>query len=194
MLRIEAPRPCRACLDSGSHRLVYAHGFARRFHRRSCPPFPSPSATASCSFKRSAPPKSSPFLLLPLTPRPCSPHCSPLPTTTPDIDEKSSLLLPQATGHRIAHAPPSSLSETALKPQLHVSPKRKPSFNPLSIEHHRMDQPLRPSPEATFTATTSTRTHRRSMTSEPVRSTTPPACRRWFLPARCSPPWSTPRR
>jgi hypothetical protein len=66
---------------------------------------------------------------------------------------------PQATGHRIAHAPPSSSSKTILKPQLQESLKRRPPFNPLSTEPRRVDQPLRPSLEAAFTATTSARTH-----------------------------------
>jgi hypothetical protein len=42
-----------------------------------------PSATASCGFKRSAPPKSSPFLLLPLTPHPYSPRHAPFPPWVP---------------------------------------------------------------------------------------------------------------
>jgi hypothetical protein len=47
------------------------------------------------------------------------------------------LLLPQATGHRIARAPPYSLSEAALKPQLQVSPKRRSSSAPIDVEHRR---------------------------------------------------------
>jgi hypothetical protein len=61
-------------------------------------------------------------------------------------------------------------------PQLQVSPKRSPSFTPLSTEHCHVDQPRRPFPEAAFAAMTFARAHRRSTTSEPVLSTTPLAC------------------
>jgi hypothetical protein len=67
---------------------------------------------------------------------PSLPLCSSLHHT----DEKSSLLLPKATDHRIARAPPSSLSEATLKPQLQVSPKRRPSFAAIDVEH-RWRQP-----------------------------------------------------
>jgi hypothetical protein len=83
MVRTEAPRPHRAPSDSGRRCLVPAHGFVRRFRRRSRPPFPLPSTTSSCDFKMSAPPKSSSFLLLPLLPCPCSPRHSPLPRLHP---------------------------------------------------------------------------------------------------------------
>jgi hypothetical protein len=165
----------------------------RCFRRRSHPPFPPPSATAPCDYKRSAPSKSFPFLLLSLLPRPCSPHCSPLSPLHP-TSTRSHHRFPQATGHHVAHAPPSSLSETVLKPLLQVSPRRRPSSNPLSTERRHADWPLRRSPQAAFAATTSARTHRLSTISEPVPSTTPPACRRWFLPTRHVPSWSTPRQ
>jgi hypothetical protein len=71
-------------------------------------------------------------------------------------NEKPSMHLPQATGHRVAHATPSSLSEAILKPQLQVSSKRRSPFTPLSNECRRVEWPLRPFPEAAFAATTST--------------------------------------
>jgi hypothetical protein len=61
------------------------------------------------------------------------PLCSSLHHT----DEKPSLLLPQAIGHRVAHAPPSSLSEAALKPLLHVSLKRRTPSAPIDAKHRR---------------------------------------------------------
>jgi hypothetical protein len=91
------------------------------------PLFPPPSATDSCSFKRSTPPKSSPFLLLPLMPRPCSPCRSPLPPLhpTPVRSRRCSFLLerdrPQATG-------PSVTEEKAVvQSPIHRAPSRGPA-------------------------------------------------------------------
>jgi hypothetical protein len=47
---------------------------------------------------------------------------------------------PQATGHRVAPAPPSSLSEAILKPPLQASPKRRPLFAPIDAKD-RQHQP-----------------------------------------------------
>jgi hypothetical protein len=55
---------------------------------------------------------------------------------------------------------------------------------PLSTEHCHTDRPLWLSPEDNFAAATSTHDRCRSLTSEPVPSATPPACRRWRPPAR----------
>jgi hypothetical protein len=85
--------------------------------------------------------RASPFLLLMLPPRPCSPRRSPLPPLHP-TSMRNHRCFPQATGHRIAHVPPSTSRKTALKPQLQESPKRRPPFHPLSTERHRMVRPL----------------------------------------------------
>jgi hypothetical protein len=148
-VRTEAPGPHRAHLDSYDCRLV--HPWLRPAFP---PPFSPPSATASCGFKWSAPSKSSPFLLLLVPPHPCSPHRLPMAPLHP-TPMRNHHCFPQATGHRLAHAPPSSLSKTVLKPQLQESLKRRPPLNPLSTEHCRVDRPLCLSPEATFAAMTS---------------------------------------
>jgi hypothetical protein len=64
---------------------------------------------------------------------------------------------------------------------------------PLSTEHRCADRQLQLSPEAAFAATTSTQAHYGSLTSEPVPSTTPPVCRRWYPSARtCCCGWPIP--
>jgi hypothetical protein len=76
--------------------------------RRSHPPFPPPSVTASFGFKRSAPPKSSSSLLLLLLPHPCSPRCLPLPPLHSTLmrSRRCSSPKPPATASLVRLLPP----------------------------------------------------------------------------------------
>jgi hypothetical protein len=65
------------------------------------------------------------------------------------------------------------------KASLSCSPLHASHRTPLPFKHRHADRPLRPSPEAAFTATTSAQAHCRSLTSEPTPFATPLACRRW---------------
>jgi hypothetical protein len=56
---------------------------------------------------------------------------------SPPHQREAVIAPPQATDHRVARAPPSSLSEAILKPQLQASPKQSPSFAPIDAEHHQ---------------------------------------------------------
>jgi hypothetical protein len=134
-VRTEAPGPHRARSDSGGHRLVHAHGFARRFHRHSCPPFPPPSATASCGFKSSAPSKSSSILLAQLPPRPYSPRHSPLPPLH---------LVPMRSRHCSFPKPPATASLMRLLP-----PRARSSSSHSSKCRQREGHRLIPCPSST---------------------------------------------
>jgi hypothetical protein len=105
--------------------------------------------------------------------RPNHGHCCCLPPA----------VLPPHCGFPRPRAPPSrspiSSASSTPRASLSRSPLRAPHRTPLSSEHHHVDRPLRPSPEATFAATTSAQAHCRSPTSEPATSATPPACHRW---------------
>jgi hypothetical protein len=106
-VRTTAP-PCRPCSDRGC-RLVRPC-LRCCFCHRSRPLFPPPSATASCGYKRSAPPKSFPFSSpsAPASPLLSSPFAS--ATAAPNADEKPSLLSP-------SHRPPRHLCASFLLEQ-----------------------------------------------------------------------------
>jgi hypothetical protein len=97
----------------------------------------------------------------------------PPPRTARGYPPRRSFLHPCVLPSR---SPISSVSSTA-KASLSRSPLHAPHRTPLSNERHHVDWPLRPSPEAAFTAMTSALANHRSTTSESVPSTTPPACR-----------------
>jgi hypothetical protein len=92
-----------------------------------------------------------------------------LPRTARGFRPRRGFPRPRAPPSR---SPISSMSSTP-KASLLCSPLYAPHSTPMSIEHRHADRPLRPSPEAAFTTTTSARAHRRSPTSEPAPSTTP---------------------
>jgi hypothetical protein len=85
-----------------------------------------PSTTASCSFKRSAPSKSSTFLLL-LMPRPCSPRCSALPPLQSTLTPSSAQATPLSRSTVLKHC--FHLELAAVK-----SPRSHPTLCTVSTE------------------------------------------------------------
>jgi hypothetical protein len=161
-IRTKVPGPHRARSDSGGHRFVHPRLHppfsptvsvvvpTHRFRR----PRPPPRVT----FKRSAPSKSSSFLLLLLPPSPCSPRRSPLPLLHPMLRPSSAqaMLLSRSTVlKRRFHLEPAAVKSPRSHPTSctvstevasstvaifgHLSPWFSPPRGP-----HRRPEPLRP--------------------------------------------------
>jgi hypothetical protein len=122
-----APRPRHLPSDRGRYRLAHAHGFVAAV---SCTPFPPPSSTASCGFKRSSSILSS-----------SSAHTPPLLLLTPCRRQPSrhvTELCPRAPPLRCQNGQASATSSTRRRleppPQL-LFPSRQ---TPPTVKLHRL--------------------------------------------------------
>jgi hypothetical protein len=120
-------------------------------------------------------------------------------------DELPTLCPPQATGHRVTRAPPSSLSEAVLKPHLQLSPLRRPpqSKPKMSTFFRRgrlnIDRTSLATPDPPATPLSSARVPHSSTSHQPVPLTTgsspsllfpivDPHCHGQSVPMRLRPP------
>jgi hypothetical protein len=179
-----------------------AHGFAAISAAIPAHRFRRPRPPTHVAIRGAPHRRASPFLLLPLPPHPSSPCRSPSPPLHP-MPMRNRHCFPQATGHRVARAPPSSLSETVSKTQLQAwtgrsdRPPRPPSPPRPPPELTVAPRPLSRHPWLLLYSTTifphrsicAAMEPRRS--SEPYhlfrRQTGPPPCRLALQPLHCHP-------